>query len=123
VNETPNFLKFNHLIDAVASADDESAARSATYNALVEAQTMFAFLTSKIDALETRAARRLEMIEEAVFSTPAPATAVVTVSGAAFNQSIELLELIARTSADELTVNRLGHAIRMLSGEEAPVPF
>jgi hypothetical protein len=41
----------------------------------------------------------------------------------AFNQSIELLELIARTSDDELTVNRLGHAIRMLRGEEAPVPF
>jgi hypothetical protein len=80
-------------------------------------------LLARITALETRTIRRLEMVEEAVFSTPAPEPTAVTVSGPAFNQSIELLELIARTSADELTVNRLKHAIRMLRGEEAPVPF
>jgi hypothetical protein len=83
----------------------------------------FKALTDRIAALETRAIRRLEMVEEAVFSKPTPVAEAVTVSGPAFKQSIELLELIARTSDDELTVNRLGHAIRMLRGEESPVPF
>jgi hypothetical protein len=82
-------------------------------------------LLARITALETRTIRRLEMVEEAVFSNPAqePTAETVTVSGPAFNQSIELLELIARTSDDELTVNRLRHAICMLLGEEVPVPF
>jgi hypothetical protein len=80
-------------------------------------------LRKRITELETRAIRRLEMVEEAVFSTPAPEPEKVTMSGPAFKQSLELLELIARTSDDELTVNRIGHAIRMLRGEEAPVPF
>jgi hypothetical protein len=100
MNETPNFLKFNHLIDAIACADDESAARRATYNALIEAQTMFAFLNTKIDALETRAIRRLEMVEEAVFSKPAPEPEPETVSKAEWDAAQEQIKYLVNTIYD-----------------------
>jgi hypothetical protein len=68
-------------------------------------------------------ADRLERIADGIEAEPAPVRDVKVIRVDAFKQSIELLELIARTSDDDLTVNRLGHAIRMLRGEEAPVPF
>jgi hypothetical protein len=50
-------------------------------------------LEAKIDALETRAIRRLEMVEEAVFSKPAPEPETVTISKAAFAEAIRQIEI------------------------------
>jgi hypothetical protein len=54
-------------------------------------------LGTKIDALETRAIRRLEIVEEAVFSKPAPEPEPETVSKAEWDAAQEQIKYLVNT--------------------------
>jgi hypothetical protein len=61
-------------------------------------ESTFGHYKKRIDALETRAIRRLEMVEEAVFSKPAPE--VETVSKAEWDAAQEQIKYLVNTIYD-----------------------